>query len=422
MADWSNTTPPSISGSRVVGGTLTADPGVWSPAPSGYTYLWERADDVSGTNREVITGATGGTYTIDPLDTSKQIRVGVYPGDLIPPGGGPTVTSDRWYSLDSTLNKQIPVGVLIHPNSANFVQGLIDVTNNNLGPTISGTPTVMYAAASTPDVTLQKNFNTCAEQLYSVPITLPNPDGAVLEETLETKAILVDANGDEWDFFKITSPGVTPLVSIASCSATANYAATAVLQRTGNGGWQGVGYGFGGTMASKMNRGAGLMRFRDLRTTTGGDWGHAITASYRMTASSSNIYGRYVAPAAGGDGTNGFSPVDGLTYPDSKCVPLGARFQLDPTLDLSLYLTGQPEWKWACARTLQRYGLIVADTNYSSFTFHCEHQNSASSRGGTNLFNGINGFSWSSYWLPNSLASHFRVIDWDTSRGGWTGV
>ncbi len=84
MTSYINTVPPTITGSRVVGGTLTANPGTWSPTPATFTYQWERADDLNGTNRAPITGATGGTYTLDPLDTTKVVRVGVYPGDPVP--------------------------------------------------------------------------------------------------------------------------------------------------------------------------------------------------------------------------------------------------------------------------------------------------------------------------------------------------
>ncbi len=79
MTGFTNTAPPTITGSRVVGGTITASVGTWTPTPNTFTYQWERADDTSGTNDTPIVGATGATYTIDPADTNKFLRVGVYP-------------------------------------------------------------------------------------------------------------------------------------------------------------------------------------------------------------------------------------------------------------------------------------------------------------------------------------------------------
>ncbi len=80
MTSYTNTSPPTITGNRVVGGTLNATVGTWSPTPASFTYQWERADDNAGLNDTPIAGATGATYTIDPTDSNKFLRVGVYPG------------------------------------------------------------------------------------------------------------------------------------------------------------------------------------------------------------------------------------------------------------------------------------------------------------------------------------------------------
>ncbi len=74
-----NSVAPSISGSMVVGSTVTASPGTWTPTPSSFTYFWHRADDNIGTNLVEIASATGSTYTLDPADAAKYIQVGVIP-------------------------------------------------------------------------------------------------------------------------------------------------------------------------------------------------------------------------------------------------------------------------------------------------------------------------------------------------------
>ncbi|WP_156465852.1 MULTISPECIES: hypothetical protein [unclassified Rathayibacter] len=55
---------PTITGSVVVGGTLTAQPGTWSPAPDDLNYSWER-------NGEYI--ASGPTYTLVTADRGASI-------------------------------------------------------------------------------------------------------------------------------------------------------------------------------------------------------------------------------------------------------------------------------------------------------------------------------------------------------------
>jgi hypothetical protein len=75
---FSNTVPPTLTGALGVGGTLTINPGTWTPTPASFTYYWHRADNTAGANLVEI-GATGATYTLAAGDTSKYIRAGVIP-------------------------------------------------------------------------------------------------------------------------------------------------------------------------------------------------------------------------------------------------------------------------------------------------------------------------------------------------------
>ncbi len=75
---FTNTVVPTVTGGLTVGGTLTANPGTWTPTPSSYNYYWPRMDDALGTNLVEI-GATGSTYTLSSSDLTKYIRAGVIP-------------------------------------------------------------------------------------------------------------------------------------------------------------------------------------------------------------------------------------------------------------------------------------------------------------------------------------------------------
>jgi putative cell wall-binding protein len=59
---------PTIQGTPAVGSTLTADTGVWGPAPVTLTYQWKR-------NGGRIDGATGSTYLVTDDDIGKKISV-----------------------------------------------------------------------------------------------------------------------------------------------------------------------------------------------------------------------------------------------------------------------------------------------------------------------------------------------------------
>ncbi|HEX8742497.1 MAG TPA: hypothetical protein VF712_05140 [Thermoleophilaceae bacterium] len=67
---------PVVSGDPKPGSTLTADPGHWTPAPSGIGYQWERCDE-SGSNCQPIPGATSSTHTLGDADDGARLRVTV---------------------------------------------------------------------------------------------------------------------------------------------------------------------------------------------------------------------------------------------------------------------------------------------------------------------------------------------------------
>jgi hypothetical protein len=69
-----NVTPPSISGSAVVGKTLTASTGTWSGMALKYSYHWQRCN-TSGGSCASISGATHSTYALVSADVGTTLRV-----------------------------------------------------------------------------------------------------------------------------------------------------------------------------------------------------------------------------------------------------------------------------------------------------------------------------------------------------------
>jgi hypothetical protein len=69
-----NTALPAISGSAVVGQTLTASTGTWSWAPTSYGYQWRRCDS-AGANCANLTGATANSYALQSGDAGSTLRV-----------------------------------------------------------------------------------------------------------------------------------------------------------------------------------------------------------------------------------------------------------------------------------------------------------------------------------------------------------
>jgi hypothetical protein len=72
LGAYSSAPTPTISGTKKVGYTLTANHGTWSPAPSSYKYQWYR-----GTT--AISGAVSKTYKLTSYDKGKVVKVKVTP-------------------------------------------------------------------------------------------------------------------------------------------------------------------------------------------------------------------------------------------------------------------------------------------------------------------------------------------------------
>ena len=71
-----NTALPTITGSAVVGESLTANPETWTGTGITFAYLWSRCD-AAGTACTDIATATASTYTVVTADAGKTLRVKV---------------------------------------------------------------------------------------------------------------------------------------------------------------------------------------------------------------------------------------------------------------------------------------------------------------------------------------------------------
>ena len=258
-----------------------------------------------------------------------------------------------------------------------------------LAPTMVSVPSVWVASSSTPLVTMQINYPRCNARRVRVPI----PAGAVPAAPSDPEpsmAVLVSDTGVEWNFFKPTPPGAKPLSSGPICAATNNWAATAVARAKP--GWNGSGTFRNAPRASGTLAGSGLIRPRDTKRLAGLTWDHAVALSYRGTRA-----GKFVWPAISSDGT---------CTDSNACIPMGARLQLDPSIDCRRSAGLSARWQRQLCRTLQTYGMIIVDSGSALLA-----QNPVSLRSYV--------YPWAPGWghLPADLATHLRAIDWTK----WTG-
>jgi hypothetical protein len=93
-----NTAVPTISGAAKIGTTMTASPGTWTgtPAPTSFTYQWQRKVQTAKSGTTTITdiaGATGRTYTATAADSGAQLRVIVTAANIAGTGTGASAWS-----------------------------------------------------------------------------------------------------------------------------------------------------------------------------------------------------------------------------------------------------------------------------------------------------------------------------------------
>lgn len=68
-----NSVQPTVSGTAIVGDTLTVSDGTWKPTPTSYGHQWQRCAS-DGTVCRNISGATGKTYGVESADVGHRLR------------------------------------------------------------------------------------------------------------------------------------------------------------------------------------------------------------------------------------------------------------------------------------------------------------------------------------------------------------
>jgi hypothetical protein len=302
---------------------------------------------------------------------------------------------DNWYSPVSPWNTPLPSKPPIAPNSSSLIAAMRNrwCPTGCITPASTSVPSVWIATRSTPRVTVEINYPTCNARRVQVPIPANAVPGVTpwIDDDPEPMMVVMESQtGVEWDFYKITRPGVPPKSSGPECDATSNWAAT--VEYRYNPGWTaGLGAG-GGTRGSGTWLGSGIIRPRDTRMAAGSTWDHALAFAYPGTL------GTYVWPA---------TSVSGSCDDGNSCVPAGARIQMDPTIDCTTWPSLVGEWQRQLCRTLQRFGMIVVDTGGGLAT-----EQIASVRPYV--------YPWESarrWGLPSDITAYLRVIDWNKWGG-----
>lgn len=133
-----NTVAPAISGTPVVGQTLSGTPGTWTgTATITFAYQWQRCDS-TGANCADIAGAALSTYTLTAADVGHEIRVNVTGTN----GVGSAVASSAATAVVTAAASGAPVAVF-----PPFITGMAFVGQALTGSTGSWTGTLPLSFA-----------------------------------------------------------------------------------------------------------------------------------------------------------------------------------------------------------------------------------------------------------------------------------
>jgi hypothetical protein len=322
----------------------------------------------------------------------------------------PSSVSGAWYASTSAFNTPIPANVAIRPNNSSLINAMQNVFctgNGCVAPAdYFSTPSVWIADNSTPLVTVEINYpSVCRQSTVQVPI----PAGAIASHPGDPEpvmAILQADTGEEWDFYKVTPPGVKPVNSTGPQNCPADTQWQAVIVAHHSPGWTGSGSELSTRESGTLN-GAGLIRPRDWEMPAGSTWDHALAFAYPGTLVDSHVW-----PAIADDGNT--------CNDTSSCIPQGARFQLDPSVNCATWPSLTSEFVRQLCRTLQKYGMIVVCNGSGLITENSVSAQSTDSS--ADSFHDGQTAPWnvSPYiqYLPQDLVAKLRVIDGTK----WTGA
>ena len=124
-----NTTPPMIYGTTIVGQSVSVTAGTWSSTPSSFSYQWFRCADAAQVSCEAIVGATAATYALGADSAGKYFKVSV---TAITAGGGTTIQTALSIIVSLTAAATVPPvvsGELLRDSTLTTTSGTWNLTN-----------------------------------------------------------------------------------------------------------------------------------------------------------------------------------------------------------------------------------------------------------------------------------------------------
>lgn len=290
----------------------------------------------------------------------------------------------RLFAAGSVWNAPLRDDAPLDPESGTLVKKLQDTVAQNIadrwGPWIAavGNTPLYIVPAGQPTVRVKLDRGAWATTLQTAFESVPIPAGAEPAKGPDAHMTVWQPSTDRlWEFFrtsKLTDGWHADFGgAIASVSSYPGYYTTDS--------WPGLSQWYWGATATSLPVVAGTMRIAELKA---GAIPHALAMN--IPYARPKVYSR-PAQRTDGDST------------DPYAIPEGARFRLDPKLDLSELAL--PPLTRMMAKAAQRYGIIVRDQTHHAVSFFAEDWRQF----GTDPYTGKTGFYGSAY--PNGVMEAF---------------
>jgi hypothetical protein len=290
----------------------------------------------------------------------------------------------RLFAPDSVWNAPLPGDAALDPESEALVRTLRDTVARNqadgTGPWIgvSGTSPLYVVPEDQPTVRVRLDAGEWKARMQEAFAAVPIPAHARPAEGADAHMTVWQPSTDRlWEFYRARK-------GPDGWHANFGGAMTSVSRSPGyytKESWPGLSESWWGATASSLPVIAGTMMIDELKA---GVIPHALAMNVPFARPK-----RYSWPAQRTDGSSS----------DSNAIPEGARFRLDPRLDIDKL--DLPPMTRMMAEAAQRYGIIVRDQTGHAVSFFAENP----APHGTNPYTGPDGFYHGQ--SPNAVLSAF---------------
>jgi hypothetical protein len=313
--------------------------------------------------------------TVRPLRASQPVAPpggcaegGIVPGGVAPPDtpAGP-VPAARLFALDGVWNRPLPGDAALDPASGALVNKLrAAVAQNEPWIAAKGTSPLYTVPAGQPTVRVQLDDNRqwWRKGLQEAFAAVPIPDAAIPADSADAHMTIWQPSTDRlWELYRARRQG-------AGWHALWGGAIDGVSRSPGYydaGSWPGLSGPWWGATATSLPVIAGTMLIDEL---SAGEIPHALALNIPWARPKV-----YAWPAQRTDGKSS----------DANAIPEGARFRVDPALDIAKL--DLPPVTRMMAEAAQRYGMIVRDQTGQGVSLFAENP----TQYGANPYAGANG-------------------------------